>query len=92
MTDLLRCWEGDIELLFWVLAMGACVKDDGEGMRDWFVVQLRRVMRTFVPRPGLGRCKWILARFLWVERLGEKAFEDVFWEIEREGSGEVRGD
>jgi hypothetical protein len=56
-TDLDSCWGDDIELLLWILVTAAGVEDV---TKVWFADLLKRVWKTFIPKPGLKRIKYIL--------------------------------
>jgi hypothetical protein len=42
---------------------------------------VKRVWKTFIPKPGLKRMKYILSRFLWNERTSSPDCEKVHKEI-----------
>jgi hypothetical protein len=77
-TKLDACWGDDIELLLWILVAAAAVDD---ATKVWFGDLLKRVWRTFIPKPGLKRMKYILRRFLWNERTSSPDCEKVYKEI-----------
>lgn len=80
-TDIMTCWGEDIKLLFWVLVTAASVEDE---LRGWFVAQVKRCLRAFVPRPEVESMKWILRKFLWCERVSGPAAERLYREVESE--------
>jgi hypothetical protein len=77
-TDLDDCWGGDIELLLWILVTPVAMEDVP---KVWFIDLLRRVWKTFIPKPSLTRMKYILRRFLWNERTSSPDCEKVHKEI-----------
>jgi hypothetical protein len=47
------------------LGTAAAVEDV---IKPWFVNLLKKVRENFIPKLGLNRIKYILGRFLWIER------------------------
>jgi hypothetical protein len=60
------------------LVTAAAVED---GARVWFVGLLKRVRKTFIPKPGLNRMKRILRRFSWNERTSGRDCDKIYKEI-----------